>query len=119
MLINSIVICIALIVDTYIMYKLFQLSNMDKKKGSVIDFKERFCKRYVYYIPILKIDDQEIEWESNKKLNKNLLNKEITVLIKDKYEIYEYSSIFKYQIMLLVANALLVFGIYNIYLILK
>ena len=53
MLINSIVICIALIVATYIMYKLFQLSNMSKKKGSVIDFKERFCKRYVYYIPIL------------------------------------------------------------------
>ena len=49
MLINSIVICIALIVDTYIMYKLFQLSNMEKKKGSVIDFKEKFSKRYVYY----------------------------------------------------------------------
>lgn len=118
MLTNSIVICIALIVDTYIMYKLFQLSNMEKKKGSVIDFKERFSKRYVYYIPILKIDDQEIEWESNKKLNKNLLNKEITVLTKDR-EIYEYSSIFKYQMMMLVANALLAFGIYNLYLIFK
>ena len=47
MLVNSIVICIALIVDTYIMYKLLQLSNMSKKKGSVINFKERFYKRYV------------------------------------------------------------------------
>lgn len=113
MLINLLIVLASIFINIYLIKKLIKLKNLKKEEGIIIDFKEKFSKRYVYFIPILKIKEKEIEWKENPKLDKSLLNKKIN-LLESNNEIFELILIKKIYLYLIITNILFIYAIYNI-----
>lgn len=113
MYINLTVLIISLGFILFDIIKIIKLKKFSEEKGEVVAFEEQYSKRYVYFIPILKIKEKEIEWKENPKLDKSLLNKKIN-LLESNNEIFELILIKKKYLYLIITNILFLYAIYNI-----
>lgn len=118
MIINLLVLILSLVFIVIHIIKLYRLYKGNNKEIEVIGFKQKFHKRYTYFIPVIKFDSIEKEWIDNPKLEQSLLNKKINVIfVNDR--IFEKNDFIKSYIIITISLFFSLFAAYNIYILFK
>ena len=115
--INEIVLSVTGLIILFSLYKIYFLKvKCEEKNGTIVDFKEKVSSRYMYYSPILQIENENFLfiWDNNPKLDKKMLNQNLTILKDDKNKLYEKKQINIHYIVISIATLLFLFAMKNL-----